>query len=59
MYSSSFHGRDPGARVRQRKHVHTCPTFPEDAKILDIGCGSGAQTRDLTSTFYRHHNRCG
>ena len=32
------------------KKVYSClPDLPRGAKILDVGCGSGAQSRDLTS----------
>jgi ubiquinone/menaquinone biosynthesis C-methylase UbiE len=39
----------PGCTGATRKAWSYLPTHPKDAKILDIGCGSGAQTRDLST----------
>jgi ubiquinone/menaquinone biosynthesis C-methylase UbiE len=38
----------PGCTGATKKVYSYLPDLPGDAKILDIGCGSGAQTRDLT-----------
>jgi SAM-dependent methyltransferase len=38
----------PGSSEATRKVWSLLPSVPPDAKILDIGCGSGTQTRDLT-----------
>jgi len=37
----------PGCTGATRKAYSYLPTLPKDAKILDIGCGSGTQTREL------------
>ena len=37
----------PGCKGATRKAYSYLPTLPKDAKILDIGCGSGTQTREL------------
>ncbi|MDP3397485.1 MAG: class I SAM-dependent methyltransferase [Methanoregula sp.] len=37
----------PGCTGATRKAYSYLPPIPGDAKILDIGCGSGTQTRDL------------
>lgn len=37
----------PGCSGATRKVFSLLPALPNDAEILDIGCGSGAQTRDL------------
>ena len=37
----------PGCTGATRKAYSYLPPLPRDAKILDIGCGSGTQTRDL------------
>ncbi|MDO9325011.1 MAG: class I SAM-dependent methyltransferase [Methanoregula sp.] len=37
----------PGCTGATRKAYSYLPPLPGDAKILDIGCGSGTQTRDL------------
>jgi SAM-dependent methyltransferase len=37
----------PGCTGATRKAYSYLPTLSKDAKILDIGCGSGSQTRDL------------
>jgi len=39
----------PGCTDATRKAYSYLPPLPHDAKILDIGCGSGAQTRDLAA----------
>ena len=38
----------PGCTGATKKVYSYLPGLPGDANILDIGCGSGAQTRDLT-----------
>jgi SAM-dependent methyltransferase len=38
----------PGCAGATRKAYSYLPPLPKDAKILDIGCGSGTQTRDLS-----------
>jgi SAM-dependent methyltransferase len=37
----------PGCTGATRKAFSYLPPLPADAKILDLGCGSGTQTRDL------------
>jgi SAM-dependent methyltransferase len=37
----------PGCVAATKKVFSLLPPLPEDAKILDVGCGSGTQTRDL------------
>jgi ubiquinone/menaquinone biosynthesis C-methylase UbiE len=37
----------PGCPGATRKAFSFLPPLPADASILDIGCGSGTQTRDL------------
>lgn len=37
----------PGCTGATRKAFSFLPALPKDANVLDIGCGSGAQTRDL------------
>jgi SAM-dependent methyltransferase len=37
----------PGCRDATKKAWSCLPPLPEGAQILDIGCGSGTQTRDL------------
>jgi ubiquinone/menaquinone biosynthesis C-methylase UbiE len=37
----------PGCTGATQKAYSYLPDIPADAKVLDIGCGSGAQTRDL------------
>jgi SAM-dependent methyltransferase len=37
----------PGCSAATRKVFSLLPQLPADAEILDIGCGNGAQTRDL------------
>jgi len=37
----------PGCTGATQKAFSFLPALPKDAKVLDIGCGSGAQTRDL------------
>ena len=39
----------PGCTGATRKAYSYLPPLPQDAKILDIGCGSGTQTRDLAA----------
>jgi ubiquinone/menaquinone biosynthesis C-methylase UbiE len=39
----------PGCTGATRKAHSSLPTLPRDAKILDIGCGSGSQTRELAN----------
>jgi SAM-dependent methyltransferase len=39
----------PGCTGATRKVYAYLPPLSEDAKILDIGCGSGTQTRDLST----------
>ncbi len=39
----------PGCMGTTRKAFSYLPPLPKDANILDIGCGSGTQTRDLAS----------
>lgn len=39
----------PGCTSATRKVFSHLPPIPADAKILDIGCGSGTQTRDLAA----------
>jgi len=39
----------PGCSGATKKGFSYLSDLPKDAKILDVGCGSGAQTRDLTS----------
>ena len=39
----------PGCTGATRKAFSYLPPLPKDAKILDIGCGSGTQTRDLAA----------
>lgn len=39
----------PGCPEATRKVFSLVPPLPGDARILDIGCGSGAQTRDLAA----------
>jgi len=41
----------PGCTGATQKAYSYLPTLPKDAKILDIGCGSGTQTRDLSTLF--------
>ena len=38
----------PGCTGATKKVYSYLPDLPGDAKILDVGCGNGAQTRDLT-----------
>jgi ubiquinone/menaquinone biosynthesis C-methylase UbiE len=40
------HGGNTGGT---RNALSYLPTLPSDAKILDIGCGSGSQTRELAN----------
>jgi len=37
----------PGCAGATKKVFSLLPPLPDDAKILDVGCGSGTQTRDL------------
>jgi ubiquinone/menaquinone biosynthesis C-methylase UbiE len=37
----------PGCTGATKKAWSYLPALPKDAKILDVGCGTGAQTRDL------------
>jgi 2-polyprenyl-3-methyl-5-hydroxy-6-metoxy-1,4-benzoquinol methylase len=46
-FSSTFPARDPAARARQGRSFHIFPPLPPGASVLDVGCGSGTQTRDL------------
>lgn len=39
----------PGCKEATRKVFSLVPPLPENAKILDVGCGSGTQTRDLAA----------
>ena len=39
----------PGCMGATKKAFSHLPQLPEDAKVLDVGCGSGTQTRDLTA----------
>jgi SAM-dependent methyltransferase len=39
----------PGCTGATKKAFSILPPLPKDAKILDIGCGSGTQTRDLST----------
>lgn len=39
----------PGCTGATKKVFSYLPELPVDAQILDVGCGSGAQTRDLIS----------
>ncbi|AGB01204.1 methyltransferase family protein [Methanoregula formicica SMSP] len=39
----------PGSSEATRKVWSLLPSVPRDAKILDVGCGSGTQTRDLAA----------
>jgi SAM-dependent methyltransferase len=39
----------PGSAAATKKVFSLLPPLPDDAKILDIGCGSGTQTRDLAA----------
>jgi len=39
----------PGSSEATRKVWSLLPSVPPDAKILDVGCGSGTQTRDLAA----------
>ena len=39
----------PGSYEATRKAWSLVPRVPADAKILDVGCGSGTQTRDLAA----------
>jgi SAM-dependent methyltransferase len=39
----------PGCTGATKKAFSHLPSLPRDAKILDIGCGSGTQTRDLAA----------
>ena len=39
----------PGCTGATKKAFSLLPPLPKDAKILDIGCGSGTQTRDLAA----------
>lgn len=39
----------PGTSEATRKVWGLLPNVPPDAKILDVGCGSGTQTRDLAA----------
>ena len=39
----------PGCTGATRKAFSHLPPLPADAKILDVGCGSGTQTRDLAA----------
>ncbi|MCK7507918.1 MAG: class I SAM-dependent methyltransferase [Desulfobacterales bacterium] len=48
-YSSTFPARDPGCTGATRKAFSYLPPLPKDADVLDIGCGSGTQTRDLAA----------
>ncbi len=37
----------PGSRATTEKALALCGPLPEDARVLDIGCGPGQQTMDL------------
>jgi ubiquinone/menaquinone biosynthesis C-methylase UbiE len=39
-------GADPQQRAMRREFLHSVP-FPQDARILDVGCGTGVLTRVL------------
>ncbi len=39
----------PGCTGATKKAFSLLPPLPPDAKVLDIGCGSGTQTRDLAA----------
>lgn len=39
----------PGSEASTREAFSLCRTLPEAADILDVGCGSGAQTRTLAA----------
>jgi len=39
----------PGCPEATRKVWSLLPSVPRDARILDVGCGSGTQTRDLAA----------
>jgi SAM-dependent methyltransferase len=39
----------PGCPGATRKAFSLLPPLPKDANVLDIGCGSGTQTRDLSA----------
>jgi len=39
----------PGCTGATKKAFSLLPPLPKDVKILDIGCGSGTQTRDLAA----------
>jgi len=43
----SLSRQGPGSTEATRKVFSFVPLLSEDAKILDVGCGSGTQTRDL------------
>jgi 2-polyprenyl-3-methyl-5-hydroxy-6-metoxy-1,4-benzoquinol methylase len=49
----------PGCTGATRKVWFCLPPLPDGAQVLDIGCGSGTQTRDLASALDRHDNRSG
>lgn len=44
---SPLHRLGPGCFGATKKALSYIPSLPENARILDIGCGRGAQTRDL------------
>src|SRR5512137_2986091 len=49
MVFESLPRQGPGCTDATREAFSHLPTLPADAKILDIGCGSGTQTRDLAA----------
>jgi SAM-dependent methyltransferase len=48
IFESLFR-QGPGCREATHKAFLHLPPLPDDAAILDIGCGSGAQTRNLAA----------
>lgn len=51
MTRACVHGYDPGEKLRRQDQastlvelLHSDTTYPEGSRVLDAGCGGGAQT---------------